>query len=239
MKDVFTLIPRKAVERIKNHPKTFLAFNHLIKKASRNPQTGSIQTICELNRCYLSYGAYPLLKGPGVGYSMQKVDEHQATFSEISRFYKQIESVARQYIPHEDIYGLMQAKEFIGWKTMPLSDGSNGDLWAALSVGKNCFLNAHTYCDSWLSLTTVITEGKFTFNDEVACYYYFPSKGVTVSLCSGDILVFNPYVVHCLSSRKTSRDILSTSFYLKTDVVGGNDKNQQTTEEQEEWADKR
>ena len=132
----------------------------------------------------------------------------------------------------------MKAKEMIGWKTMPLCDGSNADLWAALSVGKNCFLNAHTDQDSWLSMTTVVSEGKFVHNDEVASYFCFPSKWIAVALQHGDVLLFNPFVTHCLSSRKTEKDILSTSFYLKTDVVGGNDKKQNLTKEQDEWADK-
>ena len=76
----------------------------------------------------------------------------------------------------------MKAKKMIGWKTMPLCDGSNADLWEALFVGKNCFLNAYTDQDSWLSMTTVVSEGKFVHNDEVASHFCFPSKGIAVAL---------------------------------------------------------
>jgi hypothetical protein len=54
-------------------------------------------------------------------------------------------------------------------------------------------------------------------------YFCFPTIGVAVPLRPGDYLLFNARIPHCISSRcKFDDEILCTSTYLKTAIVGMN-----------------
>ena len=57
--------------------------------------------------------------------------------------------------------------------------------------------------------------------DDVVTYICFPTIGVAVPLRPGDYLLFNAKLPHCISSRcKFEDEILCTSTYLKTTIVG-------------------
>ena len=59
---------------------------------------------------------------------------------------------------------------------------------------------------------------------DILQYFWFPGTGSAVGPRNGDLLLFNPTVPHCVSSRCTlTEDVICTSFYLKTAIVGGND----------------
>ena len=63
--------------------------------------------------------------------------------------------------------------------------------------------------------------------------FCFPTIGVAVPLCPGDYLLFNARIPHCISSRcKVEEDIIVTSIYLKTAVVGMNNNDLPLTPEQ-------
>jgi hypothetical protein len=60
--------------------------------------------------------------------------------------------------------------------------------------------------------------------ESVLQYFCFPTVGVSVAMRNGDILLFNPLIPHCISSRATQKEkVICTSLYLKTALVGGND----------------
>jgi hypothetical protein len=67
----------------------------------------------------------------------------------------------------------------------------------------------------------------------VVTYFCFPTIGVAVPLHPGDYLLFNAKLPHCISSRcKFEDEILCTSTYLKTAIVGMNNNDLPLTQEQ-------
>ena len=73
----------------------------------------------------------------------------------------------------------------------------------------------------------VDNEGHYKLNLPIACYFVFGKLGYSVALRPGDILIFHPLETHAVSSRteffeKEGIDIIVSSLYLKTSVVGGN-----------------
>ena len=76
-------------------------------------------------------------------------------------------------------------------------------------------------------------KSEYLSNDDVVVYFCFLTIGVAVPLHPGDYLLFNARIPHCISSRcKVKEDILVTSIYLKTAVVGMNNNDLPLTEEQ-------
>jgi hypothetical protein len=108
--------------------------------------------------------------------------------------------------------------------------GNSCHIWNSVAFGKNVFLNSHTDEDSFLSITTGITNpmngSHYEKDDPVVQYFVFPEVGFAVALRPGDVLVFNPLHFHSVLSQTEKgekQDVYCLSFYLKTAVVVGND----------------
>lgn len=57
--------------------------------------------------------------------------------------------------------------------------------------------------------------------------FLLPTLGLAIPLKSGDILVFNPRLEHCVSARiNGDRDSYCISFYMKDSMPGGKDNSQ-------------
>ncbi len=66
-----------------------------------------------------------------------------------------------------------------------------------------------------------------------------PTLGVSVPLCPGDYLLFNPLIPHCVSSRcKHEDEIICVSMYLKTAIVSMNDNSLPLTPSQNQLAER-
>jgi len=80
---------------------------------------------------------------------------------------------------------------------------------------------------------------EYLYDDKVVVYFCFPTIGVAVPLRPGDYLLFNAQIPHCISSRCTFEDeIMCTSTYLKTAIVGMNNNDLPLTQEQTLMVDK-
>ena len=67
--------------------------------------------------------------------------------------------------------------------------------------------------------------------------FCFPTLGVAIP--TGDYLMFNPLIPHCISSRcKYKDEIMRVSMYLKTEIAGLNNNNLPLNELQYELAKK-
>ena len=111
----------------------------------------------------------------------------------------------------------------------------NAQYFGGIAFGTNVFLRCHTDEDFTMSIIQVFLKGKKVYlpEDDVVVYFCFPTIGVAVPLRPGDYLLFNARIPHCISSRcKVEEDILVTSIYLKTAVIGMNNNNLPLTEEQ-------
>lgn len=70
-------------------------------------------------------------------------------------------------------------------------------------------------------------------NDSEILKYFTFSTGVSIGLRTGDILMFNPLIEHCVSSNTDAckdDDVYSTSHYFKSTVLGLNDNKLQFDE---------
>ena len=133
-----------------------------------------------------------------------------------------VHHVAESITPMDLIQGIQKATNVI-----PM--GNSHRIWNSVAFGKNVFLNSHTDEDSFLSITTVITNptngSHYEKDDPIVQYFVFPEVGFAIALRPGDVLVFNPLYFHSVSSQTEEgekQDVYCLSFYLKTAVVGGN-----------------
>lgn len=233
-KFAFTRIPREEAMKAVN-PLTYPTFDGLSDKIKKtNNRGGKRAPISETGHSYTTFGTAPSRNTIGCREVLHGMDLDKATHAEVSRYFKAVEAIVLQYISSAKLRGLKAAKERDGknnWSCFPLhSDSSskkNTNIWASLSLGKNVFLPLHTDLDFWLSCTTVLTK---QMSDEICNYFCFPEQGLAVAMRPGDLLIFDPTVPHCVSSRACDCDVQCMSFYLKTAVVGGNDNSQQLSE---------
>jgi hypothetical protein len=153
---------------------------------------------------------------------------------------KRGEDSFRMFGDHRVISHLVHAKKLVPFQTFTSGIGDdhskfNAQFFSGIGFGTNAFLRCHTDSDFTMSILQVFLKGKrkYSVDDDVIVYFCFPTIGVAVPLCSGDYLLFNACKPHCLSSRcKYEDQIITTSTYLKTAIVGLNNNDLPLTEEQ-------
>jgi hypothetical protein len=92
-----------------------------------------------------------------------------------------------------------------------------------------------------MSITQVFLKGRaeYQLNDQIIAYFCFPTLGVAVPLRPGDYFMFNALIPHCISSRCNLEDeVMVTSVYLKTAIVGMHNNALELTEKQSQIANK-
>ena len=152
----------------------------------------------------------------------------------ISGWVKNLEHVTLRYLPVWLRDVLENVHKILPNPSIPLLDGKKASLWPAMVSGRNVFLNVHTDADFVWSMVTIVAKGNMTNNDAITCYFCFPTIGVAVPMRNGDILLFDPRVPHCVSSRRQGDvDSYCVSFYFDRLLSGGNDNSQELTEEEE------
>jgi hypothetical protein len=153
---------------------------------------------------------------------------------------KRAERSFRVIAEHSVLSHLQQAKKLVPFKTFTADrpknpSAFNAQFFGGIAFGTNVFLRCHMDADFTMSIIQVFLKGKSEYlsEDDVVVYFCFPTIGVAVPLCPGEYLLFNARIPHCISSRcKVEEDILVTSIYLKTAVVGMNNNDLPLTEEQ-------
>jgi hypothetical protein len=103
-------------------------------------------------------------------------------------------------------------------------------IWTSIAIAMNVAMEKHIDDDFFMGLVGVLGRNGYHDDDSnpdsILQYFCFPVLGSAVALRNGDMLMFNPRIAHCISSRATKvEDVICTSLYLKTAVVGGNDNN--------------
>ena len=86
-------------------------------------------------------------------------------------------------------------------------------------------------------LTVNVDNGKEPkFDDDIVTHFVFPYIGRAIGMRDGDLLIFNPQFDHCAAqqSDKATGDVILTSFYLKSMIIGGNDNSIPLSKEQED-----
>jgi hypothetical protein len=174
----------------------------------------------------------------GLSQHLKGLDKDPQHHKTIGKYIRNVESQSSAWLNHEDLVFLQAVKEATGYpgfdcggnhhrgRQSSVSPKIFSSIFPAIACGRNVYLNVHTDEDFFWSVTTVIQNdaGPLQMHSTICNYFCFPTKGVSAALRHGDILLFNPLVPHCISSRcDDTRDEFCISLYLKTAVVGGND----------------
>ena len=147
---------------------------------------------------------------------------------------KQAEMSFKAMADHSVISHLFHAKKLVPFKTFQSSTFSS-DFFGGIAFGTNVFLRCHTDDDFTMSICQVFLKGRseYLLTDHVVAYFCFPTLGAAVPLRPGDFFMFNALIPHCISSRcKYEDEIMCTSFYLKTAIVGMNNNDLLLTQSQ-------
>eukprot|EP00957_Ditylum_brightwellii_P005340 407462-Ditylum_brightwellii.AAC.1 len=112
------------------------------------------------------------------------------------------------------------------------TSGVSTTIHQSFAVGKIVYLSTHVDREFTYSCVTIVASGDI---DEVVAYFCFPTIGIAVPLRPFDVLFFDPTVPHNVSSRcDNERDIFCLSFYLKSNIIGGNDNTRELTDEEKQ-----
>jgi hypothetical protein len=224
----FLLVPReKPIQKILARS-TF----DLLEKVQNDPATkpcvraSSIkrQTHSETNDMYSTTGTSPNRNGKGIIDSGANKSE---AYLEIERTLKQhLVDLTAEYLDTSINMGLKDANDCYNF--LKMTKGKL-DYWNGMATGLNAQLNAHFDEDMMYCCMTAISKTdkrKYSLDENICSYMVFPSLGVSVAIRPGDVLLFNPTVWHCISSRTEDQkdDYYPVSFYLKTEVVTGHNK---------------
>jgi hypothetical protein len=148
------------------------------------------------------------------------------------------ERYAREFLPfgilsnHETVKELCDSK--FHWIDIPEGRSDYSAIYSSVATSINYISHTHTDEDGMLSCLfvsfTELSEYKKTgdlYKEDmpIAVYFCFPGEGVAVGLRPGDILFFHPLHLHNASQRTEhykEKDILLTSFYVKSKEITGN-----------------
>jgi len=170
---------------------------------------------------YVNVGTKRAKFGAGLTTSTAALKQKQngCHYEAFSSWIRRLEHGVSVYLP----LWLRDVVAGISGEGISLVDGTISKIWPAMVAGRNVFLNVHTDRDLVWCLTTVVAQGAVTEGDDVICYFCFPSLKMAIPLKNGDMLLFNPNVPHCVSSRcDGERDAFCVSFYFDPSVPSGN-----------------
>ena len=233
--DTFTLVPRKHVLYSLGGSKTFLTLKRVHDNTNKNGNSNTrgkkkTPVSTDSKTTYTTLGPYPNRFGTGYNVSYGSLDEK--TRNGIFHIMKQIEYTTNRYCMSFHTNGIKMARKYIEWPTFENVNNEKTDYFSNIAIGKNVFLPVHKDEDAYYSVTFVFANMKVEYNSDILAYFCFPKKGVAVALRQGDILIFNPLEPHCVSSKCVDYDIMCSSVYLKSKLVGGNDNSKQFTDKE-------
>ena len=161
-------------------------------------------------------------------------------WNRIVKLTKRMEHVLKKFTPPSVVRAMEMVKEERKFPTMCSNVGEHSakcketSFFASVASAKNYCSPAHIDDDFFLCMLTIHTDRKEVMkNMNVAQYFCFPEVGVAIALRPGDMLIFNPRHPHCVSLREIfyeKEDSYCTSFYLKTDIVSGNNNEEELTD---------
>lgn len=243
LKGVFIMLPRNKVSEFATQ-KTFQTFHKILmspaaksattrgKSTKKEGQYRQPEFESKEEAKYISFGAMPIQGERYILDNMKDITNDSSDYAEVSRFFSAAENHAKQYLPSGYVQGLQEIQKKIGYVGFPLNSLKRSTIWTTVACGYNVFLPMHYDEDFFWSLTTVLANRNFVLDDKIMNYFCFPHYGVAVALRPGDVLIFNPLVHHCVSTRETTEDVVCLSLYLKTKNIAGNDVQQQLSGEQ-------
>lgn len=157
------------------------------------------------------------------------------TFAVFSGWIRRLEDCAKGYlpVPAQRLARLIRESEEFAVNMIPLQ-GGRSEIYSGIVAGKNVFLNGHRDTDAMDSITGVVSN---CGREHIVCYFCFPTVRKALALRSGDILMFNPQIPHCVSSRcDPNKDSYCISMYTHYLVPTGYSLDQaKLTQEEEQY----
>ena len=119
------------------------------------------------------------------------------------------------YAPTRELRRIAVAKKVLNFSTMKTDDQSQYDncqILASLATATNVHANSHIDDDAFYAIVTAhILNVKYDYRQDIVAYFCFPCHGVAVALRPGDVIMSNPRINHCLSSRCRLADNVITA----------------------------
>ena len=240
---IFTRVPRSRAVQLSGAEVSFLSvqrkFNAMVdlSKCKSKSHRGKSKTAAledESGTSYQCVGEAPKRGGKGT-YQRLPNDLPNSSFQEISKVVNIMEQAAFEFLDNKTLRMLSAVREVSDMNGMPMAkEGKYSTLFSSLAAAVNCFLNVHIDEDAGWSINTIISgkEEDYGMNAAIKNYWCFPELGIAVAMRAGDIILFNPLVYHCISSRcDESVDVVNATLYLKTAVVAGNNNDPEKHDE--------
>ena len=188
---------------------------------------------------YVTFGSSPSQRRKEINSTM-KVLGHNGNNKHkqvIGKWLKRVEHCALKYMPVEAREIIWAVNEHCSHPGIPYDNDKQSFLYPAVAAGRNAFLNVHVDSDFGLSLVSAYGRYPPSEDGPIICYFCFPTLKIAVALRSGDMLLFNSKVPHCVSSRSNRKcDAFCISLYTKTLLVGGNNDDQHLSKRELEIA---
>lgn len=179
---------------------------------------------------YVIIGTSAKRYGRGLRLVDRKLKQQELTNERclLKKFFRQVAHAATAYLDTPSIRYLNVVKEMTEFSKFSFDEADESLIWPSLAVAANVVMEMHKDQDFVMGCAGVLGGKGYVehspVGEDILQYFCFPSVGSAVGLRNGDLLLFNPKYPHCVSSRATMReDVICTSFYLKTAIVGGND----------------
>ena len=165
---------------------------------------------------YIIFGHRKNPKGRDIGeyaFKAHATEEAKAEVNdEIKTMVEAIESIAAQFIHPDDLYHLGALRDACN---LPSVSGLN--VSTQFSVGRDYWSPMHVDDDYfWTILSTLDSENNYE-RTQVLHWFVFPDYGAAVPLLPGDILIFNPRLIHgCTNPSQPGSLIFSAYVSSKT-----------------------
>jgi len=185
---------------------------------------------------YFWLGSAPNRAAVGINTSRWPKKLKSKSKKNLLALFDQMNIKASQYIDSSVLSGLRNAVKMM--QTDYTFKGTHQDnIWPGIAMGKNTYASAHVDKDFFYSLAIVHSTDKESRTEDgssykldcpPAAYFMFPERGVGITLRPGDMLLFNPSELHCISSLSEefkNKELYCLSLYLKTSTATGNNNN--------------
>lgn len=168
-----------------------------------------------LNECYKCFGYRKDPQGTGVGvysFTSKATDEQKKTNEKfVENLVTRMENVGHRLvklIPNGNEYKVVQQKFGI-----PNIGGKNST-HCQFSIGKNYWSSGHTDEDYENTLLSCLSSSVDN-HDQVLYYFVFPEYKLAICLCSGDLMWFNPNVLHSCSNPRYADSYIFSCYVSK------------------------
>lgn len=174
---------------------------------------------------YVIFGSRKCPRGTDVGkYSFRSNasdDDKKEVTQKIEKVVEALENISAPYISPKDRVSFQKLQQEI---KLPSASEADTAYATQFSVGVNYWSPIHDDDDFFWTTLSVMDKNGTCDKHKVLHWFVFPEYNVAVPLCSGDILIFNPLVLHGCTNH-TEMDTFIFSAYVSAKTVAARGAN--------------